>query len=100
MPTWLVVVAVIVLALACLAGLDRVLLLAEARGLVYYRRKRPSSASVGNAMMDAMSIYEPGFEHLVEERRRADGDEAEDDEPLDRPAGPPARPNTPRGADE
>lgn len=63
---------------------DRLLLAAEVRGWLYYRRRAPSRTAVGNAMMSILEIYEPQQHHTVEERRQYDADEATDDDPYDR----------------
>jgi hypothetical protein len=84
---WLVLAgaALVIIALA-----DRILLAAEARGLVFYRRRRPSPGVASTALLEVMSIYEPSHQHVVDERRATGGDESEDDEPLE-PAPRPLR---------
>jgi hypothetical protein len=49
--------------------LDRLALWAEVRGWLYYRRRRPSSAAVGNAFLEAQSLLEPSKREIVEIRR-------------------------------
>jgi hypothetical protein len=49
--------------------LDRLALWAEARGWLYYRRRTPSSSSVGNAFLEVQSLLEPSKREVVEIRR-------------------------------
>lgn len=49
--------------------LDRLALWAEARGWLYYRRRRPSSTSVGNAFLEVQSLLEPSKREILEVRR-------------------------------
>ena len=78
---------VLVIVLGCAAAVlvvDRLLLAAEGRGWIYYRRRKPSARASANALMSVLEIYKPEVHHTVEESRRADADEAGDDDPLDR----------------
>lgn len=67
-----------------LVGLDRLLLNAESRGWIFYRRNRPPPGTARTDVLTVMSIYQPGQEHIVNERFRiaAKVEEADDDEPL------------------
>ena len=62
--------------------LDRLLLALEARGHIYWRRRKASPGTLGNAAMEVHALFEPGRRHVVEERKR----EA-DERPA--PGGPP-----------
>jgi len=66
-----------------LGALHRAALWAEARGLIHYRR-RGTSGSLGNAMLEVQAILEPSKRHVIEERVR---DPAEDAESGDPPSG-------------
>lgn len=79
MAWWLVV------GLLGLFACDRVLLNAESRGWIYYRRNRPPPGAASTGMLTVMSIYQPGHEHIVDERFRiaAKVEEVDDDEPLE-----------------
>lgn len=81
----LLVVAVVVI--------DRVMLAAETRGWVRWRRSPPSTVAAGTALLEILSLYEPAHQPVVEERRSARTDDAEDGDPLDptAPFGPSAR---------
>lgn len=83
MHWWQWVLAVVAVGLV----LDRMLLAAEGRGWVYWRRRSASGSSAGNALLSFHAIFEPDREHTVEEsaRQEADIDVAGDDEPLDVP---------------
>jgi len=54
----------------------RLAVFAEDRGWIYYRR-RGSASSMGNAMLEVQSMFEPGQRAVLEERLR-DGAEAEE----------------------
>jgi hypothetical protein len=64
--------------------LDRLLLSAESRGWIYYRRRRPPTGTASTGVLTVMSIYQPAHEHLVNERFKttANVEEVGDDEPL------------------
>jgi hypothetical protein len=66
---------------------DRLLLAAEARGWIYYRRRRPPTGTASSGLLTVMSIYQPGHEHIVDQRRQAATavDEEHDSDPLDLP---------------
>jgi len=82
---WVPALGVAALVVATLVVLDRLLLAAERRGWVYWRRSRASTSRASSALLSIQSIFEPDREHVVEERVReeADIDVAEDDDPLD-----------------
>jgi hypothetical protein len=69
------------LALAAVYGLHRLALWAEARGFVYYRRRRGSSGALGNALLEVQAVFEPAQRHVVEERVRQRSDAAESGDP-------------------
>lgn len=73
-----VVVGVIALAL-----LDRLALLAEARGWIYWRRRTPARSTAGMALQNLQAIFEPQIHHVVEERSQIGADQPGDDEPPD-----------------
>ncbi len=41
---------------------------AERRGWIYYKHRKASPGSVGNALLQVQSIFEPGKEHVLEAR--------------------------------
>lgn len=67
--------------------IDRLLLAAERRGWIYWRRRKASVSRASSALLSIQSIFEPDREHVVEERAReeADIDVAADDDPPDPP---------------
>lgn len=74
----------VLLVVASALVLDRLLLAAEARGWIYWRRRKASSSSsVANAFQTIQAFWEPSKAHSVEERQRMELDEAEDDDPED-----------------
>jgi len=68
---------------ALLVGLDRLLLAAEARGFIYYRRRKASPGSLGSAMLEIHSLMQPSARHAVEEQRRVVEEEDDEGEPPD-----------------
>jgi hypothetical protein len=84
MPSWLIWILVALAAIAVLFALDRLLLAAERRGWIYYRKKKPNPASVGSALMQVQALFEPPKQHVVDVRRQQvkrqqDGDQGPDD---------------------
>lgn len=61
----LVVVAGLVLALILV---DRLLLAAEARGWIYWRRRKASTGTFGGALLEVQKLVEPGQRHVAEAR--------------------------------
>ena len=80
--TWGWALAGLVAAAIAIAVLDRLLLAAEERGWLYYRRRKASRRATANALMSVLEIYKPEVHHTVEESRRYDADEEADDDPL------------------
>ncbi|MBI2841747.1 MAG: hypothetical protein HYX75_25815 [Acidobacteria bacterium] len=81
-----------VIAAALVAGailLDRLLLMMEARGWIYYRRKQASPGGLGNAVLSVQSMLEPGKQYVLESKQKERGQEddkiAADDTDPDRP---------------
>jgi hypothetical protein len=72
--------------LAALGALHRAALWAEARGLIYYRR-RGTSGALGNALLEVQAILEPSKRHVIEERVRDPAEDAESGDPPSRRAG-------------
>lgn len=72
-----VVVGVIALAL-----LDRLALLAEARGWIHWRRT-PSRSTAGTSLRRVQAIFEPQIHHVIEERSQIGAEQPDDDEPPD-----------------
>ena len=54
---------------------DRLMLWAEDRGWIFYRRKKPNQGSVASAFLSVQSILEPGKTATVEEIRKVEQDE-------------------------
>ena len=82
--------------LVIIAGLyllHRLGLWMEDRGWLYYQRKRGSSCALGGAMLEVQALFEPGYQHVLEERRSERYDEAEEGDPPhpDEPFHPPGK---------
>lgn len=57
-------------AVALLVLLDRLALGAEARGWLYWRRRKPDADGGGAVLGDVFEIFQPSRQHVVEERDR------------------------------
>lgn len=69
------------IAAAALLALDRLALWMEGRGWIYYRRRKPSSSSLGNAFLEVQALLEPNKRTLLEVRRDARAEEDESGDP-------------------
>lgn len=77
MPWW---IWIPLIAVVLLVG-DRLLLAAERRRWIYYRRTSPSGSTAGNALLSIGALFSPAQQHVVEERTAIGTDEDEDGEP-------------------
>lgn len=85
----LITVAVVVGAFV----LDRLLLWAEDRDWIYYRKRKPNITSLSTALFQMQAIVQPEKQHIVEQKLEIKEDEDEDgDKGRNRkpPAAPPA----------
>jgi len=77
--------ALVFLILCALAGLlwlvDRGLLKAEERGWIYWRKRRGHSDRLGQAFQDLHTMLEPRHRHVLEEKRRAHDEKADEGAP-------------------
>lgn len=71
---WVLIFLLCILAILCL---DRLLLKAEKRGWIYYRKRQASPGGLGNAFIAVHSMLEPGAKHVLEYRQP--GPAAEDE---------------------
>jgi hypothetical protein len=82
-----------VFALAALVALivliDRMALWAEARGWIYWRRKKPSGSPTGDVLLD-LNVFEPGARHVIDVRQAEPTDEISIDEVVPPRTVPPA----------
>lgn len=69
MPRWLLISCWASAVLAALWGLDRLLLWAEARGWIYYRKKRGTGSRLGSAFLEVQSLLEPDKRHVAQIRK-------------------------------
>jgi hypothetical protein len=72
---WLVVALA---AAVCLVVIDRLLLAAEARGWIYWRRSKPSPGTTAGALLELHALLEASRKHTAEVVR--DEGHEEDDE--------------------
>ena len=79
----LTVTAIIWTALAAgtVYGLHRLGLWMEARGWIYYRKKRGSSGGLGTAFLEVQSLLEPSARHVLEVKRNEDADDEDSGDP-------------------
>jgi hypothetical protein len=71
---WLMWLALAIVAVAALYGLDRLGLWLEDRGLLYYRRKKPTSSPM-TALVAMQQVIELGVRHVVEVRHHQRSEE-------------------------
>jgi hypothetical protein len=67
--------------------LDKALLKAEARGWIYYRRRKPSSGALGNAFLEIQSLIEPSKKAMVEVLKEEKKEQAESGDPPEAGSG-------------
>jgi len=79
---WFIIGAVVAVVALLVFGVHRLLLWAEQRGWVYYRKTSPPHGTGALAMQELAKIYEPQAEHVIEatrsERIVADHEDAGD----------------------
>lgn len=63
---------------AALFALDRLLLWAEDRDWIRYRKRPPSSTGIGTAFLQMQAIVERDKQHIVDQQREIREDEDED----------------------
>ena len=61
--------------------LHRVALRMEAKGWIYYQKKRGSSGTLSSAALELQSMLEPSKRYVLEERRREDIEEPASGDP-------------------
>jgi hypothetical protein len=66
-----------------LVVVDQLLLAAERRGWIRWRRTKADRRAVGRAALQVQSLFEPAVEHVVEERSRVGAQDDEDGDPPD-----------------
>ena len=85
----LVAIAIVV-ALAFFV-LDRLLLAAERRGWVYWRKRKSSPGTTAAAMMEIHSMIEPGRAHVAEAIRAEETEQDDEGDDVDSRGGDGAR---------
>ncbi len=66
---------------AAVYGLHRLALWMEARGWIYYRKKRGSSGSLGAACLEMQTLLEPSKRHVLEISRKEDSEQSDSGDP-------------------
>ena len=61
--------------------LDKLFLWMERRGWIYYRKKKPSRSSLGNAFLEVQSFLEPSKKIMVEVKKDEKKEQAESGDP-------------------
>jgi hypothetical protein len=78
-------VIILVVCAVAIVILDRLLLAAERRGWIYWRKRKASPGTTASAMLEIQSLVEPGRAHTVEVLREElpevddEGDDVDDD---------------------
>ena len=67
-----------ILVIVALPVVDRLLLAAEERGWIYYRKRSPSPGTVSAALFQLHAIFQPEKQHIVEKQREIKEDQDED----------------------
>ena len=75
---------VIALAAAALFVLDRLALAAEARGWIYWRRRRANPGTRAGAMLEMQSLLEPSKRHVIQVQRAETEEEDDAGDDVDR----------------
>lgn len=85
MRWWWVALVVLV----SMGALDRLMLAAERRGWIYWRRRKAAPGTAGSGLLSLGALLEPAKEHVLQEqdRQAADIDVAADDETVRRARG-------------
>jgi len=65
-------------------GAHRLLSWMDDRGWIYYRRRRGTSAALGNAMLQVQTFYQPSVEEVLEARLEEHTEEDESGDPPPR----------------
>ena len=70
MPTWLMVVVLVLVFSASLLALDRLGLWLESRGWIYYRKVPPKGGGIAAGMRAFQGLIEPEVRHVQEDREQ------------------------------
>jgi len=62
----------------CAFVIDRLLLWAEDRDWIYYRKRKPNITSLSTALFQMQAIVQPEKQHIVEQKLEIKEDEDED----------------------
>ena len=62
----------------------RMALWVEARGWLYYRNRRPTSATLGAAFLEVQHLVDPGKRLVLEAKRENQGDHEASGDPPDK----------------
>lgn len=85
-PGWLWITGAVVVGLLVV---DRVLLWAESRGWIYYRRNKPRGGAAVYHFLEMSSIFSPSMQEVIEVKVQEQKQVDEDGDPLS-PSGAPA----------
>jgi hypothetical protein len=61
--------------------IDRLALWAEARGWIYWRRKKAQTGALGSALMEMNVITNPSAQHVIDAKDAKKPEERENDDP-------------------
>ena len=71
----------VVVAVGAIYTLHRLAGWMEARGWIYYQKKRNSSGALGSAFLEIQSMLEPSKRHVLKEQRKESVEEADSGDP-------------------
>ncbi|MGK2856865.1 MAG: hypothetical protein ACSLFQ_06640 [Thermoanaerobaculia bacterium] len=74
-------IAIILAVAVALFALDRLLLAAEARGWIYYRKKQSSPGTSASAFLELQSMLEPGRKYEIQALRNDEEERDDEGEP-------------------
>jgi len=80
---WIKTIGFLLIVGLVLYGLHRFSLWAEERGWIYYKNKKPKGGTLGNALLEIQSYFEPDKQHILELRTEIHQEEKEAGDPPD-----------------
>jgi hypothetical protein len=82
MWTFIKILVWLAIAIVGLRAIDKLLLWAEGRGWIFYRRNKPTPGALGNAFLEIHGLIEQGKRVIVQEMKKAKHDESYSGDPV------------------
>jgi hypothetical protein len=70
------------IAIVALWAIDTLLLWAEGRGWIFYRRNKPTRGALGNAFLEINGIIDQGKKVILREMKKTEHDESHSGDPA------------------